>query len=82
MARFVAGRREPAERAERGWGGRLDRPAVLRLLDEPGCVLCRIRDKSDEVWLWPGGPADRGDVFADRGSVGEPERGRALSAGE
>lgn len=30
---------------------RLDMPEVLRLLDEPGCVLCRIRDEAGQVWL-------------------------------
>jgi len=36
------------------WAGTarcLDVLEVLRLLDEPSCVLCRIRDEADQVWL-------------------------------
>jgi hypothetical protein len=46
--------RRPARRPEqaaRGWASRLDMPEVLRQLDQPGCVLCRIRDGGDEAWL-------------------------------
>jgi hypothetical protein len=43
--------RGSAKPPHKTWSSKLDMPEVVRLLEEPGCVLCRTGDGAEQTWL-------------------------------